>query len=88
LDALLQPPLLKEGGKTLKCKICGKDATGSYCKHHMKAYRNIVNKYEIWRQTLEISWKDYLRKLIENAYTGFWAKEVAKQLLSNEKVIL
>ena len=29
-------------------------------------------------------WKEYLKAVVENAYTGSWAKEVAEQLLKNK----
>jgi len=28
--------------------------------------------------------KEYLKELVENAYTGAWAKEVAEHLLKNK----
>jgi hypothetical protein len=49
---------------------------------HDKAYRNIVQKFEDWKKALGISWKEYLKDVVENAFTGSWAKEVAEQLLS------
>jgi len=71
----------------LKCKICGREAgENGYCELHMKAYANIVKKYEFWKRALEIPWKEYLSEIVKNPLTGEWAKEVAEYLIkSGEK---
>ena len=51
---------------------------------HDNAYRNIVQKFEDWKRATAISWKEYLKAVVENSYTGTWAKEVAEQLLKNK----
>jgi hypothetical protein len=68
----------------MKCKVCDRGTSEKYCKFHRKAYRNIVKKFESWEKASSISWKEYLKAVVENAYTGSWAREVAKQLLKNE----
>lgn len=68
----------------MKCKICDKEAVGSYCELHEKAYGNIVKKYDVWRNALDISWREYLSEVVKNPYTGSWAKEVATQLMKSE----
>lgn len=65
----------------VKCKICGKEAVKKYCKPHEKAYKNIIKKYDEWRNALHISWKEYLNEVTKNPYTGSLAKEVAEQLI-------
>ena len=69
----------------MKCKICGKEAGETdFCLLHLKAYENIVKKYEFWRKALQISWKEYLSEIQQNSLTGEWAKEVANYLINNE----
>jgi hypothetical protein len=50
----------------------------------MKAYENIVKKYDFWTRALQISWKEYLSEIQQNSLTGEWAKEVANHLINNE----
>jgi hypothetical protein len=54
---------------------------GDYCAFHAKAHRNLVANYEQWKKALDISWKEYLREIAQNSFTGEWAKEVAQHLL-------
>ena len=51
---------------------------------HDKAYLNIVQKFGDWKRATGVSWKEYLKAVVENSYTGTWAKEVAEQLLKNK----
>ena len=68
----------------VKCMVCDREALEKYCELHEKAYRNVVQKFEDWKRATDISWKEYLKAVVENAYTGTWAKEIAKQLLKNK----
>jgi hypothetical protein len=70
-----------------KCKVCDREANekGAYCELHAKAYENIVRKYEKWKNALDIAWEDYLNEVMKNSLTGVWAKEVARQLLSENE---
>jgi hypothetical protein len=69
----------------LKCKACNKEAGGkNFCPLHLKAYDNIVTKYDVWRKAVEISWREYLKEIEKNSLTGEGAKEVAKYLITNE----
>jgi hypothetical protein len=68
----------------MKCMVCSRSAQDRYCVFHGKAYRDVVGKFEDWKRVADISWKEYLKAVVENAYTGSWAKEVAEQLLNNE----
>jgi hypothetical protein len=52
---------------------------------HLKAYENIVEKYDFWGKALKISWKEYLSEIEQNPLTGELAKEVANYLISNEE---
>jgi hypothetical protein len=68
----------------VKCVICGRETFEKYCVHHGDAYRNVVEKFEEWKRAMGVLWKQYLKAVVENAYTGSWAKEVAEQLLQNK----
>ncbi len=67
----------------MKCKICDKEANERYCELHEKAYKNIVEKYDEWKNALDLSWKEYLKEVAKNPYTGSWAKEVADHLVKS-----
>jgi len=69
----------------VKCRICGRETTTKYCELHEKAYERIVQRFDVWKKALEISWKQYLNEVIKNPHTGTWAKEVAKDLLCEIK---
>lgn len=68
----------------MKCLVCGREAKESYCAFHDAAYRNVVQKFEEWKRATAISWREYLKELVENPYTGTWAKEVAERLLKEK----
>ena len=71
----------------MRCKACNRETgEGDFCPLHLKAYENIVKKYDLWRKGLKISWKEYLSEIKKNPLTGEWAKDVAKYLTSNEEV--
>jgi hypothetical protein len=72
--------------KTLKCKACDREAVeNGFCLLHLKAYENIVEKYDFWRKSLKISWKEYLSEIEQNSLTGEWTKEVANYLINSEE---
>ena len=48
---------------------------------HLKAYRNIVDKFEVWKRASDVSWQQYLLEIQKNSLTGEWAKEVLKHLI-------
>lgn len=65
-----------------KCRICDKEAAStSYCMLHEKARQNLMEKFEAWKKALDLSWKDYLKEIIQNPLTGTRAREVAEALL-------
>lgn len=69
-----------------KCRVCDKETIekDEYCEIHKKAYENITRKYAPWKKALNIEWKDYLKEILKNPFTGVTAKEVAQQLLMKE----
>jgi hypothetical protein len=71
----------------LNCKACNRETIGrDFCPLHLKAYENIVKKYDFWRKALKISWKEYLSQIDNNPLTGECAKETAEYLIGNEEV--
>jgi len=68
------------------CTICSREIpSGDYCKYHEEAYKNLKEKYEEWLEAYgELSFSDYLQKVIQNPETGIWAKEVAEELAKKE----
>jgi hypothetical protein len=69
----------------VKCKICEREADNEYCELHEKAHQNVVQRYDIWKDAMDISWKEYLNEVAANSNTGSWAKEVAKHLSQKEE---
>ena len=70
----------------MNCKICQRKVIiKEFCSVHLKAYENIIEKYECWKKALTISWIEYLSEIESNPLTGEWAKEVASYLINNEE---
>lgn len=69
----------------MKCKVCDREAPSKYCELHEKAYANVMQKFEVWKNAAGLSWEQYLSELVENPFTGTWAKEVAEHLLKEKK---
>ncbi|TRO47924.1 hypothetical protein E2P60_02090 [Candidatus Bathyarchaeota archaeon] len=68
----------------MNCKICKRKAImKELCSGHLKAYENLIEKYECWKKALPISWRGYLSEIERNPLTGEWAKEVASYLINN-----
>jgi hypothetical protein len=67
----------------LKCIVCDREAKEKYCMFHEEAYHQIAQKFLDWNHATGAGWKQYLKELVENAYTGCWAKEVAESLLKS-----
>ena len=68
----------------MKCLVCDRETEDGYCKFHEGVYRNVVQKFEDWKHAKPVSWREYLKELVENPYTGTWAKEVAERLLKEK----
>jgi hypothetical protein len=68
------------------CRLCKRESAPSsaLCGDHLIAKRNVESGYKQWSDAYgAITWKEYLKKIGNNAETGQWAKEVA-ELLSKE----
>ena len=69
----------------MKCKICSEDAQeNGFCMMHLKAYQNIIDKFDMWKEASGNIWSQYLFDVQKNSLTGEWAKEVAKYLIKEE----
>jgi hypothetical protein len=51
----------------------------------LKAYRNILLKFEVWKKAFDVTWTQYLERIQKNSLTGEWAKDVAKYLIEEER---
>jgi hypothetical protein len=51
---------------------------------HLKAYQNIIDKFDVWKKASDTLWSQYLVEIQKNSLTGEWAKEVAKYLIKEE----
>ena len=80
-------PKAKEEIKDSKsCIICERElASENYCTYHEMAYQNVMQAYNEWQKAYgELTFSEYLKKLIENTATGIWAKDVVENLLNKE----
>jgi len=72
----------------LRCRVCSREAQklppSEYCELHAKAYRNIRQRFEVWKKASGVEWKEYLTEIAKNPLIGTWAKEVAENLFSKE----
>ncbi|NVM28636.1 MAG: hypothetical protein HWN65_07310 [Candidatus Helarchaeota archaeon] len=68
------------------CSICERELSSEeFCKYHEHAYQNLMENYEDWQEAYgELTFLEYLQKIIENPATGVWAKDVAEVLLKQE----
>ncbi|MEM2109789.1 MAG: hypothetical protein QW327_04810 [Candidatus Odinarchaeota archaeon] len=64
----------------MSCPICDK-GEGEFCENHASAYISVVEAFKKWQTATPIRWEDYLKRIIDNEYTGKWAREVAEYLL-------
>ena len=69
----------------MSCKICNRLVVeDGFCRFHLTAYRNVVDKFNVWQAALGVSWEKYLVEIQKNSLTGIWAKDVAKHLIKEE----
>ena len=87
MDAVPKSELpLERRMNQVKCRICSRNAVEKrYCEFHLKAYNNIVKKFELWKEASDDTWREYLIAVQKNSLTGLWAKEVAKLLIEDDK---
>ena len=66
----------------MKCKVCSREVKDEgFCMLHLKAYKNICEKFGVWQRACDVSWRPYLVEIQKNSLTGVWAKDVLKYLI-------
>ena len=69
----------------MKCKICSREADESgFCLSHLRAYQNVLEKFEPWKNASGLVWTEYLVEIQKNSLTGEWAREVVEHLIKEE----
>ena len=69
----------------MDCRICHREEQESgFCQLHLKAYKNVLEKFRVWEAACNVSWSQYLVEIQKNSLTGEWAKEVVKYLIEEE----
>jgi hypothetical protein len=67
-----------------KCVICLNEADEDFCELHKLAYLNIIKAYDEWRNAYdEVTFKDFLEKIINAKESGEAVKEVACYIMQN-----
>ena len=70
-----------------RCSLCHREEIEEgYCGYHRVAHANLVGAYEAWDKSVELTWKGFLEAVFHVKETGEWAKDVAGDLLSNERM--
>ena len=72
----------------MKCRLCRREAEREsvLCVFHTKAREALREGYGRWCDAYgELSWKEYLNRVIRNGETGEWAAEVARLMLASER---
>jgi len=68
----------------MKCIICGLySGENKLCFKHAAAARSIAENYSIWQKAFNISFDEYLKRILENRETGTWVAEVAKYIIES-----
>ncbi|MBS7655698.1 hypothetical protein KEJ50_04265 [Candidatus Bathyarchaeota archaeon] len=73
-----------------KCVICFNEVEENedFCELHKLAYLNIIKAYSEWKKAYgEVSFKDFLEKIIEAKESGEAVKEVAFYMTKNHSKI-
>ncbi len=66
----------------MSCSVCDGNVSGLvFCERHETAYKNIKEAFNNWRRAMDIEWMDYLKRIVENEFTGRWVREVAEFLI-------
>jgi hypothetical protein len=65
----------------MKCQLCSRQAAGHLCRYHLEAKEKVEAAYDLWVKAYgSMERKAYLDRVITNAQSGQWAKEVARLL--------
>ncbi len=55
-----------------------------FCTLHLRAYQNVLEKFNAWKKASGLVWREYLVEIQKNSLTGEWAKDVVKHLIEDE----
>ncbi len=63
----------------LSCVICNRKSDNRFCKYHMQAHMMLKDNYKEWRKAYgDVTWREYLARLLELEETGSWVKDIIK----------
>jgi hypothetical protein len=66
----------------MKCALCSRSADDELCGRHLQAEGRLEEAYGRWVEAYgAMDWKVFLDRVITNARSGQWAKEVAQLLV-------
>ena len=67
-----------------RCSLCQREEVeGDYCGYHRVAHASLVEAFGAWDKSVELTWNGFLDEVVQAKETGEWAKDVARDLLSN-----
>lgn len=76
----------------MQCKLCNRQSLEDqfFCSYHRLARERLKQAFGRWQEAYrtevqELSWQNYLEKLVHLQETGQWAKEVAELELKDLK---
>jgi hypothetical protein len=65
------------------CLICSRATADKYCEYHRKSFDKLISNYASWKIALgDISWVDYLTKLLDLQETGSSIKDIIEKELN------
>jgi hypothetical protein len=65
------------------CLICSRATADKYCEYHYKSFDKLISNYTSWKRALgDISWVDYLTKLLDLQETGSSIKDIIEKELN------
>jgi hypothetical protein len=65
------------------CLICSRATADKYCEYHRKSFDKLISNYASWKRALgDISWVDYLTKLLDLQETGSSIKDIIEKELN------
>jgi hypothetical protein len=70
----------------VNCRLCRRETDSEFCAYHSRARSEVAGAYKSWSEAYgELTWREYLNRVIKNPETGQWAVEVAKLMLDKEE---
>ena len=65
-----------------RCSLCHREGVeGGYCGYHRVAHANLVETFEAWVKSVDLTWDGFLGAVIQAKETGGWVRDVARDLL-------